>query len=424
MAKMNDTALQNAMPTLTMQAIDPKAAGNHNDLYYYRNNAEAIQTLLGSSSQTTNMPPAVAKLQSQLESSSAGILDSFEGSLTSAANPLAAIHSFGEDLLITGQVLYVAFVVIFFIAILLGGIDPMVLGTGTPRPFWNAVIIFLSNALFPVLIFFIGFCFSFGGMLAFYIPMIPYIVFLVGALGWMLSVIEAVFAAPFVALGILSPGGQHDLLGKSEPAMFMLFNIFMRPSLMIVGMSAAMVVAPVAIKLVNLTFSTAMGTIISNPGPIELIFIIVVYTFIIITVINKVFTLIHVIPERVITWVGGQAAPGGGEAEALQTVKGGAEGAAGRIGGGATGGAETIMAGAAAHKAMQPEKGAATVGDAGGKRSAAGAKVAPKDVAINEFQQKKIDAAEKKKEVDEKAAGKGTEIEMMKPTKPKDKDKP
>ena len=64
----------------------------------------------------------------------------------------------------------------------------------------------LGTALVTVL-------FGCGILLGVYLPFLPYLLFLFGVMGWLIAVIEAMVAAPLVAMGVTHPEG-HDLLGR------------------------------------------------------------------------------------------------------------------------------------------------------------------------------------------------------------------
>lgn len=163
-----------------------------------------------------------------------------------------------------------------------------------------------------------------GAMLAFYVPLIPYILFLFGGIGWLIGVIESIAAAPLVALGIAYPE-EHEILGKAQPAIMLLANIFIRPSLMVIGFIAGISLSYVGVWLLNAGFGKAsIVPILSTAQPGTLFFlpmaILSIYTALIVQIINQSFGLIHVIPDEVLRWVGG----GGrqfGEAAGEQGVK-------------------------------------------------------------------------------------------------------
>ena len=173
-----------------------------------------------------------------------------------------------------------------------------------------------------------------AGMLSVYIPMIPLMIYLFATLGWMITVLEAIIAGPLIAMGITHPQGQ-DLLGKSEQAMMMLISVFLRPALITIGFFAS-------ILFVRIAFDVFLGTIThylflamtahSVNMIIGLTFL-TVYTIVAIGVIEVAFSLINVIPERVMHWIGVQGMAQDHSRQTMQMAQSGSRGvgeAAGR----------------------------------------------------------------------------------------------
>lgn len=264
---------------------------------------------------------------------SAKILNAFINCLSdNNRSPIVAIAGFGYQLMIAAQALFVA------IAYIVGGvlgvtaINIVAIGTGLTTSPLSEAIKGMVSIFTPLLFALVLALFTLGGLLGIYVPLIPFIVFSMGAIGWLIATIEAMVAAPIVALGVLGPGGQHEILGRAEPALMLIFNVFLRPSLMIFGLMTAMLLSIVVIQFINKGFLAIQQDIISSPGLFEQLLFISAYTTILITAINKVFSLIHVIPERVLTWIGGQAVQYG-EAEATGALKHGVEAGAGAAAG-------------------------------------------------------------------------------------------
>ncbi len=190
--------------------------------------------------------------------------------------------------------------------------------------------------IIPLCAMMMGLLFTAGAVMAYYVPLIPYIIFLFGSLGWILGVIESMVAAPLVALGIIHPDGGHEIYGKAEPAIMLLVNIFLRPSLMIIGFIAGILLSYVGLKLLNLGFGPAvayMSTAGANgwSDGFKSLAIVVIYTFLVVMVINKAFTLITEVPNKVLRWIGGQEQLGDSQAP-LQEIQGAVSGAAGKFG--------------------------------------------------------------------------------------------
>ena len=227
--------------------------------------------------------------------------------------------------------------------------------TGMIAPFWALAL----SALFSI-----------GVTLGVYVPFIPYIIYTMGVIGWLMATIEAMVAGPIIALGILSPSGQHEILGKSEPAVMIIFNLILRPSLMVFGLVTSLYLSVVAVTLLNQSFLKVAKDIISHPALVENILMMMMYTLLIVTVLNKVFTLIYVIPEKVLTYIGGQAISYG-EGEGLAGIKQGMEAGASAISGAAKEAGGGVAAGVTKTREAEEHEGSAEVK---AKKASAGAK--------------------------------------------------
>ena len=159
-----------------------------------------------------------------------------------------------------------------------------------------------------------GVFFSLGVLLAVYIPMLPFVLFLFGVVAWLMSVTEAMVAAPLVALGMTHPEG-HDLLGKSEQALILLLGVFIRPITMLFGILMAIIASQILVKLFHLSFGAVAFSLLVEgpPGSDEPITgmavvaggVLLVYVYVLMSVIEQSFSLIYVIPERILRWIGG-----------------------------------------------------------------------------------------------------------------------
>jgi len=220
-------------------------------------------------------------------------------------------------------------------------------------PVFGLFIFALIALAMPLLLAWVGIMVSVGFTTAYYIPILPYMIFTFGTLGWLISVIEAMVAAPIVALGVTHPEG-HEAFGKGEPAIMILINVFLRPSMMIIGYIAAIALSYVGVWVLNAGFDHAIGYIqqggsaVSNSGceynawsncsskeigsQLEeanwqnsltsttgsgtggysdwagiyaFFFSILIYTTMYLIMIQKAFTLITYLPDKVLRWIGG-----------------------------------------------------------------------------------------------------------------------
>lgn len=183
---------------------------------------------------------------------------------------------------------------------------------------------FILAVSLPFVLVWVIFFFTIGFVAAYYIPLYPYMIFLFGTIAWLMSVIEAMVAAPIVALGIMSPEGE-GILGKSETGMMILVNVFLRPSMMIIGFIMAIVLTYVAVWILNFQYDivakyllvySSNGSVAAQAGVnfttnfFAQVFgfgsYISIYVSIYMTVAQKSFGLIFQLPDKVLRWIGAQ----------------------------------------------------------------------------------------------------------------------
>ena len=173
----------------------------------------------------------------------------------------------------------------------------------------------------PLFFAWLGVMVGMGFLTAYYIPFLPYMIFTFGVIAWMMSVIEAMVAAPVVALGIAHPEG-HDALGKSEQGLMILLNIFLRPGMMIIGYIAAIALSFVGVWIMTAGFQNVLDYLSSdavwaNKDSTSItavpwasyfgqFFGALTYMMMYLTIVQKAFTLIAVLPDKVLRWIGGQ----------------------------------------------------------------------------------------------------------------------
>jgi hypothetical protein len=176
--------------------------------------------------------------------------------------------------------------------------------------------------------------FSLGVMLAIYVPFIPILIYVFSALGWIISVIEAMVAAPLVALGVTHPEG-HDLLGKAEQSMMLLFSVFMRPVSITIGFVTAIMLLYVAYELFNYSFlyliSSSFSSVTDSTRFVQMVTLLslfMVYVYSLLSVVNYCFSLVYHIPDKIMRWIGGPQ-----DQSKVEQMMGKAQGEAQQMGG-------------------------------------------------------------------------------------------
>lgn len=195
--------------------------------------------------------------------------------------------------------------------------------------------------------------FAMGATLCVYIPLIPYVLYTLGVISWLVFVIEAMAAAPVVAVGMMDPRSKNDeMLGQAEPAQNLLLAVFMRPSLIFIGLITGTILSYIGLSLLNNTFSVfidslwlnntmipASGTL-TSAALLKFVAVLFVYTLILSTVISKCYECIYSISDQIMMWIGAQNRPSGIDAQhALGDIKGGISDTTGKLSEGAQGAA-------------------------------------------------------------------------------------
>lgn len=303
----------------TLDSLLPAATGDTQESTQYSTLTlpKAPATKTQTATTVTNIVMAVvAPLSLAVQGLITGIIAIFKSTLMSAMtgqNPMVSLANAGNNILLSLYTAYSGMMVVSYLAGMASGINGWALGFGLINPMiFGLLIIFFLVA--PVVVMMLTLFFILGGLLGTYVPLIPYMVFTIGAISWFILTIEVLVAAPLVAVGILSPNNQgHEILGKSEPALMMLFNVFLRPSLMIFGLMAAMILATIVVTMINFAFWAVVGSISSAPsasflssGQLAEVMFLMIYVMFVIGALNKCFKLIDHLPDRVLTWAGGK----------------------------------------------------------------------------------------------------------------------
>ncbi len=204
------------------------------------------------------------------------------------------------------------------------GVKGLVEATGTIGSF------FLFAVVVPLVIY--------AFMLAFFLPALPFIIWMSAIAGWIILIVESLIAAPlWVAVHALPEGdgfaGQHARRGY-----MLLLGIVLRPPLMVAGFFLAVVLLNVVGQTLGNTFMFFVYGLGETKliGPTGTIAMVILLGFVILIFAKKLFMLISYLPEHVTNWIGQQFQPLG-EREDLQGTLAVGKTAGGAIGGGVGG---------------------------------------------------------------------------------------
>lgn len=148
-----------------------------------------------------------------------------------------------------------------------------------------------------------------GGILSYMLPMMPFIIWIGAILGFLVSCLMAVIAAPLWAVAHLHPEG-HDLTGKGGNGYMMILSLLLRPVLMVFGLIAGMVLMSGMGDIINRIFGEVF--ILSQSDSSFLILIVgmliaapVIHGAVMWTLIKKCMSLVTYLPDEALRWIGG-----------------------------------------------------------------------------------------------------------------------
>ena len=180
--------------------------------------------------------------------------------------------------------------------------------TGFAGVFGNALTGILALGDYAVMIaIFVGIAlFMWGLMLSVYLPMVPFIIWVGSVVGWVVTIVEMVFATPIWAAAHLTPEGE-GMSGKYGASGYMIvIEIFSKPVLLIFGLIGAMIIVEPVFQWMGAIFFTVQKSVQSNSttGAISIIAFVIIYTSFCVSLMHRMFSLIHIIPASVMRWIG------------------------------------------------------------------------------------------------------------------------
>ncbi|WP_158803492.1 DotA/TraY family protein [Acidisoma sp. L85] len=118
---------------------------------------------------------------------------------------------------------------------------------------------FLSTPIFALLL---GLLIP-GLTIAFVLPMIPWVMWMAGVMGWLILVCESVIAVPLWMLAHMTMQGE-GLHGRASEGYALLFNVLFRPVLMLFGLFLGYFIFASISFLIRQTFGIAAGFVLEH----------------------------------------------------------------------------------------------------------------------------------------------------------------
>ncbi|MBX9586394.1 MAG: DotA/TraY family protein [Gammaproteobacteria bacterium] len=230
-----------------------------------------------------------------------GLVLSSIQTLVSNGDPIMKLQKLGHTWVDQAVAAWIGLAMLMFFVSLLASLMSSISSAG--YAFQGMMQIFVT--LFMALLFILMVQ---GVLVSIYVPLIPFIIYTFTVIGWFIAVIEAMVAAPLVALGVTHPEGQ-GMLGKGEQAIMLLLGVFLRPALMVMGLLAGMLLSVIALTIFNKPFVTVLFTAVGagGLGGFGAYYgILSLYSVLVTQIVTQSYSLIFNVPDRVLRWLGQQ----------------------------------------------------------------------------------------------------------------------
>lgn len=169
-----------------------------------------------------------------------------------------------------------------------------------------------------------------GFILYYVVPFLPFLYFMFAVGGWVKGIFEAMVGVPLWALAHLRIDGEGLPGDAAINGYFLIFEIFVRPILIIFGLIASLLIFGAMVKVLNDIFALAVSNLSGfNPepgaagvcgsdgrevgqpgteewarGPIDELFFTIVYAIMVYMIGMSSFKLIDLIPNSILRWMG------------------------------------------------------------------------------------------------------------------------
>jgi hypothetical protein len=142
--------------------------------------------------------------------------------------------------------------------------------------------------------------------MAYYLPALPWILWMSSIIGWLILIVETLFAAPLWAVAHMIPSEGDGMAGQhGKQGYMLLFGILARPPLMVAGLFAAMIIMMGIGKFVGFAFLVYYSSVSAgHVGIVSWIVHSIMLCAAMVIFSHKIFGLITHLPDKVIRWIG------------------------------------------------------------------------------------------------------------------------
>jgi conjugal transfer/type IV secretion protein DotA/TraY len=145
-----------------------------------------------------------------------------------------------------------------------------------------------------------------GYWLGIWLPMVPFYVFTIGVVGWLVFVVEMMAATMLWAAAHTTPARDNSFVGSQMQGYLLIMSGFFRPALMVLGLVASNAVLGPAVDFINTAFLAKYQSMTQNSLTVlsSVAGYTISYVFILTSTFMLIFGMPQTMPDRILRWIG------------------------------------------------------------------------------------------------------------------------
>ena len=178
-------------------------------------------------------------------------------------------------------------------------------GKNSGVPVVGAVSAFLGGVLEALVSFLkviIGLIYPQAAAMAYFLPLLPSLIWAMAFLSWLLMYAEAIFNAPLAVTLMATPEGEGIAGSRMERKIAMLAALILKPTFLIVGLLLSMMILSIGFVFLNQVFWMAAANVTWRVDPIAVVALISIWFSIITVFMHNTFKIIPTFADNSLEW--------------------------------------------------------------------------------------------------------------------------
>lgn len=145
-----------------------------------------------------------------------------------------------------------------------------------------------------------------GYFLGTWIPMVPFLIFATGVIGWLIFVVEMMAAGMLWAAAHTTPAREDSFIGSQTQGYLLVMSGFFRPALMVLGLVASNALLYPCTAFLNEAFLTQFRSLQADSatGLFSLASYLTIYAIVVFVMYMLIFALPQALPDNILRWIG------------------------------------------------------------------------------------------------------------------------